>query len=352
MTVGPETIARVERIMSAEGQSFTELAKLAGLNPATDFRFKDLRGVDLSDLDLRAFDFAGSDLSYADLTGSQFADAALFDCRLVGAVFSRVVIGGVKLRPEDLPDLATFKEAEFAPEMVVIPGGTFLMGSPEDEPGRLHNEGPQHEVTVPRFALGACAVTFAEYDHFCETTEREKPEDKGWGRDERPAIYVSWKDASAYCEWLSGETGCEYRLPSEAEWEYACRASSVGPFWWGDTIAPEQANYDGTFRYNGGEKGEFRQQTVSVRSFARNPFGLWQVHGNVWEWCADNWRDDYEGAPSDGRAWLGGGDRLKVLRGGSWSNYPGYLRSTYRGYGGPGVHYVDFSFRVARTLTP
>lgn len=242
-------------------------------------------------------------------------------------------------------------DAPWCPEMVVIPGGTFLMGSPKNEPERYDDEGPQHEVRVPRFALGICAVTFAEYDHFREATGREKPEDQGWGRASRPVTNVSWEEANSYCEWLSRETGCAYRLPSEAEWEYACRAGTTTPFWWGGTITPAQANYDGTVAYNDGETGEYRGQTVPVRSFDPNPFGLYQIHGNVDEWVHDDWHRNYEGAPTDGSAWLGG-DRAKVLRGGSWGFIPKYLRSAFRYWDNSVNRSNGIGFRVSRTLTP
>lgn len=249
------------------------------------------------------------------------------------------------------PPGKVFRDADFAPEMVVIPGGTFVMGSPEGEPGRRDNEGPQHEVTVPRFALGIYAVTFAEYDHFCEAMGREKPSDAGWGRAERPVINVSLLDGTAYCEWLSAETGQEYRLPSEAEWEYACRAGTTTPFWWGRTITPAQANYDGRTAYNGGVTGECKAQTVPVRHFERNPFGLYQTHGNVWEWVQDAWHDSYVDAPSDGSPWLGGDNRGIVLRGGAWCFDPLTLRSAARHGERLDDNYLEYTgFRVARML--
>ena len=172
------------------------------------------------------------------------------------------------------------------PLMVVIPAGRFRMGSPADEPERSDNEGPQHEVRIAApFAMGVYAVTFEDYERFCDDTKRGKPEDKGWGRGSRPVINVSWEDAQDYCAWLSRQTGRNYRLPSEAEWEYACRAGTDTPFHFGPRITTDQANFDGNYTYNGSAKGEYRTQTVPVGSFPPNAFGLYDMHGNVWEWC-------------------------------------------------------------------
>ena len=191
------------------------------------------------------------------------------------------------------PDLKVFRDLDepWCPEMVVIPAGEFLMGSPKSEPGRPGWEGPQVRVQLAKFALGVYAVTFEEYDAFCRETDRELSDDRRWGRGRQPAIKVSWLNAEGYCEWLGGKTTAEYRLPSEAEWEYACRAGTETPFWWGDTISPKQANYDGTKTYKGGETGEDRQRTLPVDAFEANPWKLYQTHGNVWEWCADDWVD-------------------------------------------------------------
>jgi formylglycine-generating enzyme required for sulfatase activity len=161
-----------------------------------------------------------------------------------GPSLSRRERGGVRA----FKDLEVFRDvdAPWCPEMVVIPAGQFLMGSPPDEPERLDAEGPQHRVTIGyRFAIGRYAVTFAEYDHFCEVTAREKPPDQGWGRGRQPLINVSWRDAKSYAEWLSQDTGQPYRLPSEAEWEYACRTGTTTSFSFGKTISPSQVNYDG-----------------------------------------------------------------------------------------------------------
>ncbi|MBX3517975.1 MAG: SUMF1/EgtB/PvdO family nonheme iron enzyme [Rhodospirillales bacterium] len=254
-------------------------------------------------------------------------------------------------------DLEVFRDidAPWCPEMVVIPSGTFLMGSPPDEEGRYDNEGPQHRVTIgSRFALGKYAVRFSEYDHFCEVTKREKPEDQDWGRGQRPVINVSWLDAVAYCEWLTKETGQPYRLPSEGEWEYGARAGTTTPFSFGGTISPKQANYDGNYTYGGGSKGEYRQRTVPVGTLPANPWGLHEMHGNVWEWVEDVWHDSYAGAPADGSAWTDGegkdSSRLRVDRGGSWHLIPRYLRSAYRGGGVPDGRGVSLGFRLARTL--
>jgi len=258
--------------------------------------------------------------------------------------------------PNPWPDLKVFRDIDepWCPEMVVIPAGEFLMGSPKNEPERDDDEGPQVRVRIGKFALGVYAVTFEEYDAFCEDTGRELPADEGWGRGRRPAINVSWLDAQAYYEWLSDKVGAEYRLPSEAEWEYACRAGTDTPFWWGSTISPEQANYDGTYDYNGGVKGKWRKQTLPVDAFEVNPWGLYQVYGNVDEWCEDDWSNTHEDVPRDGAPRILNADRKiknKVLRGGSWGDFPRLLRSAARDDFSPVNRGFFIGFRVARTLT-
>ena len=186
----------------------------------------------------------------------------------------------------DRPDRSVFRDAPFAPELVVLPAGEFRMGSPECEEGRSDNEGPQHRVTIgQRFAVGRYPVTFDEYDRFCEATRREKPGDEGWGRGRRPVINVSWNDARDYLAWLSQETDLAYRLPSEAEWEYACRAGTTTRYSFGDGIAPNQANY--------ADSGIGR--TSEVNAYSPNPWGLHDMHGNVWEWVEDEWHDKLPG---------------------------------------------------------
>jgi formylglycine-generating enzyme required for sulfatase activity len=246
------------------------------------------------------------------------------------------------------------RDGSEGPAMVALPGGTFRMGSPDTEPERGRDEGPQHEVTIRPFAMGRTEVTFAEYDRFAEATGRKKPDDRGWGRGDRPVINVTWNDATAYAAWLADQTGESYRLPSEAEWEYATRAGTETPFWSGDCIHTDQANYNGTYDYNGcgAKTGLYRQETVPAGSLPANPWGLHEVAGNVWEWVADCWHTSYQGAPSDGSAWgeAGGGDcARRVVRGGGWSLIPRWLRSADRGWSYPGGAYDFRGFRLART---
>ena len=244
-------------------------------------------------------------------------------------------------------------EGTWCPEMVVVPAGSYMMGSPESEAGRADNEGPRHRVTMAnRFAVGVYEVTFEEWDA-CRRGGgcSHNPHGRGWGRGKRPVIDVSWADAQAYVKWLSRETGKEYRLLSESEWEYVARAGTTGPFHFGATISTQQANYDGTYTYGSGRKGRYRRRTEPVGSFPANAFGVHDVHGNVREWVEDCWHDSYRGAPGDGRAWTVGGDcKRRVLRGGSWLDGPQFLRSAFR-YGYPaGYRHFVTGFRVARTL--
>jgi len=209
------------------------------------------------------------------------------------------------------------KDGSRGPELVWIPSGTFQMGNNE-----IEDEKPVHPVTVKSFALGKYEVTFDEYDKFCEATAREKPSDEGWGRGKRPVINVTWDDAKAYTKWLSDQTGKNYRLPTESQWEYACRAGNAGKYAFGDD-ANQLGNY-GWYDKNSEEK------THPVGEKKPNAFGLYDMHGNVWEWLEDVWHTNYEGAPSDGSAWTSGGDSKNLLRGGSWINPDNDSRCTYR----------------------
>jgi formylglycine-generating enzyme required for sulfatase activity len=250
------------------------------------------------------------------------------------------------LKPKDV-----FKECEKCPEMVVVPAGSFTMGSPGDERGRDSDEGPQHSVSISRsFAVGRYSVMFDEWDACVADSgcNNYKPSDQGWGRGRRPVINVSWDDAKSYVVWLSRKTGKPYRLLSEAEREYITRAGTTTPFWWGSSISTSQANYD--FRFYAGALGEYRGKTVPVDSFQANPWSLYQVHGNVLEWVEDCLHDTYTGAPTDGSAWTSGGCTRRVLRGGAWDVYPAALRAAFRKWYPTDYRYGTVGFRVARTL--
>jgi formylglycine-generating enzyme required for sulfatase activity len=255
--------------------------------------------------------------------------------------------------PTVLEPLAVFSDidAPWCPEMVALPAGEFLMGSPNSDKDADDREKPQHRVTLGyRFAIGRYPVTFDEYDHFCRATSREKPADGGWGRGRRPAISVSWEDAKAYCAWLSEETGQSYRLPSEAEWEYACRAGTTTRYSCGDTIAEKDANFAPS-ALRSLVRGLFGEgKTSVVGSYPPNPWGLHDMHGNVWEWVEDYFHDHYKGAPEDGSAWLSGDDSSRVLRGGSWLEEPNVVRSAHRGPGRPVTRFNTLGFRIARTI--
>jgi formylglycine-generating enzyme required for sulfatase activity len=226
-------------------------------------------------------------------------------------------------------------------EMVRTLGGEFLMGSPESEEGSRHSERPQHRVMVPEFYMGKFPITQTQYE---AVLGQNPSEFKG---PQRPVENVSWQDAVAFCEVLSEQTGRGYRLPSEAEWEYACRAGTAGPFHFGETITSELANYNGNYSYGQGPKSNNRQQTTNVGQFPPNDFGLRDLHGNVQEWCQDVWHDNYHGAPANGSAWLDMVElERRVVRGGSWLVYPGYCRSACRGRVNPDARNRAIGFRV------
>ncbi|AFZ01316.1 formylglycine-generating enzyme family protein [Calothrix sp. PCC 6303] len=220
-------------------------------------------------------------------------------------------------------------------EMVYIPGGSFMMGSPEDEKDSLNRERPQHQVTVPAFYMGKYQVTQAQWQAVAKLPKIERdlnPEPSRFKGENRPVEQVSWYDAVEFCARLSKATGKEYRLPSEAEWEYACRAGTSTPFHYGETITSELANY-AAHRNTYAEEpvGEYRRKTTPVGSFPPNAFGLYDMHGNVEEWCADPWHENYEGAPKDGSVWLESDNNNRyLLRGGSWFDVSRLCRSGYR----------------------
>ena len=247
-----------------------------------------------------------------------------------------------------------FKDHEAGPEMVVVPAGSFVMGSPEQEEGRFDNEA-QVPVTITRpFAVGKFAVTFDQWDAFVADggAKGYRPDDKGWGRGNRPVIYVSWDDAEAYAEWLSQKTGKTYRLLSEAEREYVTRAGTTTPFWWGSSISTNQANYSGSYAYASGRKGENRDQTVPVDSFEANAWGLFNVHGNVLEWTEDCWNESNQGNPGNGSARATGDCSQRVARGGAWYGLPDSTRAARRFGYSTNSREFHLGFRLARTLNP
>ena len=235
--------------------------------------------------------------------------------------------------------------------MVSISGGTFTMGSPEDEEGRDDSEGPQHQVTLQPFFMGKYPITQAQWRAVASLpqVERELEADPSeFKSGNRPIEQIIWYDAVEFCARLSQHTGRNYRLPTEAEWEYACRAGTTTPFHFGETITSELANYRATSAYGDGPTGEYREQTTDVGSCPANAFGLYDMHGNVWEWCWDHWHDNYEGAPNEGSGWIfsGGREYDCILRGGSWLSLPGSCRSATRNGFAP-VNWSYFTgFRV------
>ena len=254
------------------------------------------------------------------------------------------------------------------PALVPIPTGRFQMGSPEHErkiamaagASRtwLTRETPQHWVGIERpIAMGRYPVTVGEWRAFADATGWQPQGEVNWAApgfaqtDAHPVVGVTWWDAQKYLQWLSHLTGQTYRLPSEAEWEYACRAGTHSAFSFGDSISTDLANYDGNFTYNGSPRGEYRRGTTPAGAFAPNPWGLYDMHGNVWEWVQDVVHDSYEGAPCDGSAWEEGGDQARrILRGGSWLYNPRYLRSALRNGFSAVLSNDIVGFRVVREL--
>ncbi|MCA3324790.1 MAG: formylglycine-generating enzyme family protein [Roseomonas sp.] len=354
------------RIMAEPSESFVALARASGLDPATGWRGADLRSVDFGTDDLTGFRFPRTLLHGADLSQARGLRRDMFQyagwdetTRFPPDLHMPLS----QLRPP-LEPLARWREPipglpERAwPDMVTLPAGTFLMGAPKAEKGSQTNERPQRRVTVPRpFALGRTAVTFAMWDAamaagFVPPSGTEPPKDAGWGRDERPVINVSWHDAQAYCTWLNQRLGLPpgtYRLPSEAEWEYSCRAGRITPFSFGKKILPEQANYNGSYSYEKAAQGEFCGRTVPVGSLPANPWGLHEMHGNVSEWVEDAYCD-YPAYATDASPLVYAIPSQRVLRGGSWTKSPEFLRSWKRGTLRPVGRSSSIGFRVARTL--
>jgi formylglycine-generating enzyme required for sulfatase activity len=237
------------------------------------------------------------------------------------------------------------------PVMIIVPTGSFSMGSPDEEPQRGNDEGPQHDVAISKlFAAGKYPVTFEEWD-FCHShggCAEVYPSDNNWGRGTNPVMNVSWQDAQNYVAWLSQFTGQTYRLLTEAEREYITRAGTQTPFWWGTKVSAMDANYNGSQKYLDEQPGLYRQETLSVNTFNANPWGFFQVSGNTWDWVQDCYHDSYDGAPKDGSAWMTGDCTRRVLRGGSWGSQPRNIRSAARWRRPLDTREPYYGFRVAR----
>ncbi|MFN9622346.1 MAG: formylglycine-generating enzyme family protein [Cyanobacteriota bacterium] len=284
--------------------------------------------------------------------------------------------------------LAADQPPERALTLLWIPPGRFWMGSPATEVGRNDSEGPQHLVQLQGFFMAQTPITRGQWrvvagwdpverelepklaaDSISRQRERSRKGDRDVNdglvvaarllkgeadTDQRPVEDVSWEDATEFCARLSQRTGRRYTLPSEAQWEYACRAGTTTPFHYGPTLTTELANYNGFSTYANGPKGEFRKQSTPVGMFPANAWGLQDMHGNVWEWCLDHWHESYEGAPTDGSAWLDGEGlnrnenkrKARLLRGGSWPHVPGLCRSACRFSNSPDLRFDVVGFRV------
>jgi len=236
------------------------------------------------------------------------------------------------------------RNGDLGPMMVTVPAGSFEMGNRRGNGDA--DEEPAHtvEISVP-FALGKYEITFEDYDRFVAATGAARPGDEGWGRDRQPAVNISWNDAQAYARWLSGETGAVYRLPSEAEWEYAGRAGSTSSYAWGGSVGEGMANCRGCTTQN-------PNAPAVVGSFPVNAFGLHDLQGNVWEWVEDCARDSYLGAPSNGDVWQGNSTCSRVLRGGSWASSPNLVRSSYRNWYPSDDRDNTTGFRLVREIDP
>jgi formylglycine-generating enzyme required for sulfatase activity len=284
--------------------------------------------------------------------------------------------------PVSDPPLRSFRDCDDCPEMVLIPGGSFLMGSPPDERGRYESEGPLHDVSLPSYAIGRFEVTRREFARFVSDTghstgpcvyweigfrptptgndlELHNPSHRHRPTGRHPVNCVSWHDAKAYVDWLRDKTGKAYRLPSEAEWEYAARAGTQARFPWGDdeNLACAHANgHDETSRGTNAFNwpslicDDGQGQTAPVGTYRANGFSLFDMSGNLWEWVEDHYHHTYDGAPADGRAWQSPGQSTHVLRGGSWENEPRALRSASRIWSRPESRLNSNGFRVALSL--
>ena len=373
----------IERLKSAtEEQKVPDRTQVAAITPVSIESLLELsrseRRKVQEGLAVAGFDPGAADGRFGDRTrvaiGRWQLSSGADKTEYLDAKSARVLIA---LAAEFVPARSpgdVFRDCKSCPQMVVVPAGDYMMGSPSSEKDQRDDESPRHRVTISKpFAVGKYEVTRGEFREFVSDTghlsgrgcnywtgeEWKKSDAYSWRNpgfaqgEDAPVVCVDWNDAKAYVKWLSGKTGHQYQLLSESEWEYVARAGTTGPFHFGRTISTDQANYHGEYVYGSGRKGVFREKTVSVGRFPSNGYGLHDVHGNVWEWVEDCWHSDYSGAPTDGRAWTSGGDcNRRVLRGGSWGNAPRNLRAAIRFWDGAGNRSNGGGFRVARTLTP
>ena len=260
----------------------------------------------------------------------------------------------IRRRTIEVPFFREWLNEQISIEMMQIPAGEFEMGSPPEELDRDENEAPVHSVKVGSFFMGKYPITQAQWRIVASFPKIEleiEPDPANFKGDDRPLESINWHEAVEFCQRLSRKTGRNYRLPSEAEWEYACRAGTKTPFHFGETITTDLANYNGDYLYGKGPKGEYRNETTPVGQFkVANNFGLCDLHGNVWEWCADPWHNNYEGAPRNGSVWEDVGDKkndsTRILRGGSWFGHPRYCHSAYRYVHTPVNRFSYVGFRV------
>jgi formylglycine-generating enzyme required for sulfatase activity len=302
---------------------------------------------------------AASGIGLLCLTDLGFFDPTAIAQNIVGRDRGRTAMEATVLTVEQEKIQAAKPGSEFkecangCPVMIVLPAGKFIMGSPENEPDRHASEGPAHEVAVAKpFAVSKFEVTFDNWDACVAAAACPRVPDS-WGRGDMPVINVSWNDAKQYVAWLSQVTGEEYRLLTESEWEYAARAGAKTAFSWGDDPAAGSANC--------GECGSQwdGRQAAPVGSFKPNALGLHDMHGNVWEWIEDSWHETYDGAPTDGSAWVSGGPggrggdpSYRVVRGGSWRNETQHVRAAFRVQRNINVRFDTLGLRVARTIKP
>jgi formylglycine-generating enzyme required for sulfatase activity len=354
-----EVERRIAAVIGSDTVRLDELVRVAGLDHTTDLRFGSWLHADLRDADLRGFDFTGADLTGARFDGACIAGAEFYRAKydlaslqkavdfenFVRDEYSRNIMRSQGPSDRRLTDLQTFRDSPLCPEMVVIPAGSFWMGAGPKDRGQQADEKPRKLITFRRpFAIGRFAVTNGEYRRFLQAGKLSIHELERLG-DALPVVGIDWNGAVEYCAWLNGRAGVNpgtYRLPSESEWEYAGRADADSEYLWGDRPSSEQANYSRPDRPSIG--------VLPIDAFAPNAWGLYQMFGNVWEWCSDAYLGNLERTPSDGSPCVAESKAERVLRGGSWFSRENTLRSAHRGKPHKGTSESSVGFRVARSL--